>query len=778
MAFASRTRAALPLAVVILAMAAVHSARADVYTVGPTAAGCGFATIQQALDRAQSHPGADTVRITRAANHVQQKVRATVTEDVNIVGGFADCASAATDNIHTRVSGTNGAPVFYLAIASGARVKMRHLDITGGVNGGSYGGGIYFTGAGALEIMESTLVGNSARYGGGIYAKGAGPQAMLEIGQDVFVSHNQATASGGGIYADSVSMTMTKPGAAIVSNEAPSGWGGGLKVLGDTYPGRAWLSSGYFALYGNLAKYGGGLAIEGRNGKSAKVYVYTTDPNQPTAISGNEALEYGGGVYAEPGHSLVEEAVLLAWNVNIESNLAGDGAALYLDGGGADRAAARFNFNSAVTGEAVEPAPAGSVNCSTLVACNQIRKNEVHVSTPGSQRCILCAEGRSSFALRRASLREHQAGFLLHARHFSGENGGPIILADSLVADNHVAAILGNFAESPALPVRTRIEGVTIAGNTWPYPSASLLRAAEIELRHSIIWQPGRSVLSSNATTVDARHVLANDLSGMPAHPSLFDADPRFLDAEHGDYRLHAASPAVDFGEAYAGTDLTGAPRGVDLATPDAFGPTDLGAYERQFLAPLLRNGHFDAQLNGWRIPDLVNLTWSHENAPNSIGGSAQADAPASDGARTVATQCVFLPAPGRYVLSGHGRAVDEGQAQADAVQLGWNLRRSANADDSCGSGTLMGYGDVVLSNAGTTQWTGESATIDVPPSLWTPDSSMLVFLRVVDRGNVEPRRAKGRFDAIVLDYQPPTDDIFTDGFDLGARVDGRAPPQ
>lgn len=96
------------------------------------------------------------MRITRAYTYTQQAITVNASEDLNIVGGFADCAATATDNGHTTVSGTGGAqaPVFRISVANGARVKLRHLDITGGDNIG-YGGGIYFTGGGTLEIMES-----------------------------------------------------------------------------------------------------------------------------------------------------------------------------------------------------------------------------------------------------------------------------------------------------------------------------------------------------------------------------------------------------------------------------------------------------------------------------------------------------------------------------------------------------------------------------------------------------------------------------------------------
>lgn len=775
MSLSRKYAAARPLAVFAAMIVLAGPARADVYTVGPTAAGCHYTTIQQAIDKAQSHAGADTVRITRAYTYTQQAITVNASEDLNIVGGFADCAATATDNGHTTVSGTGGAqaPVFRISVANGARVKLRHLDITGGDNIGygggiiGYGGGIYFTGGGTLEIMESTIAGNHARYGGGLYAKGTGALARLEIGAAVLVGVNEVTESGGGIYADSVTLTMTQPGSAIFSNRALNGYGGGLKVLGDAYPGTAYLASGgalgYPTLGNNAASYGGGLAIEGRNGKPGKVYLYTTQPTQPAAISGNDAILDGGGVYAEPGPGAAAQAILLAWNANIEWNTAKRGSAVYLLGTYWDDeyAPAHFNFNSAVTGGPVEPAPAGSVKCAPQVPCNRIHRNVSRDGDGVLSDSTIRTRGRASFALRQVSLRENEASNLLFGERDGGQSGGPTVITDSLIADNTTTGSILQYDRSGAMP--TRIDGVTIAGNSGTAGDVLTLKG-RLELKHSIIWQPGKTSLSPTNGTRDIQYVLASETASLGAVPTVFNADPRFVDAEHGNYRLQAASPAVDVANNYGGTDLTGAPRGKDLVTPDVHGPSDLGAYERQTLAPLIHNGHFDQQLQGWQTP--VFTTWSTENAPGgSAGGSAFVDSvPNAGGEVFGGSQCVFLPTPGTYALSGFGRAAEEGQTQADRIELHWIFRR--NGGPACTSGTSDRSGTIVLSE--TTQWHDGSALISVPANQWTPDSSIVVYLQVTDRGVDPDRRAKGWFDAITLDYvaEGEDDTLFRNGFD------------
>jgi hypothetical protein len=60
--------------------------------------------------------------------------------------------------------------------------------------------------------------------------------------------------------------------------------------------------------------------------------------------------------------------------------------------------------------------------------------------------------------------------------------------------------------------------------------------------------------------------------------------DATFVDAAARDYHLAFGSPGVDFAPAAGSVDLDGHPRDVDLVeVPNAFGPRDIGAYERQF---------------------------------------------------------------------------------------------------------------------------------------------------------------------------------------------------
>ena len=58
---------------------------------------------------------------------------------------------------------------------------------------------------------------------------------------------------------------------------------------------------------------------------------------------------------------------------------------------------------------------------------------------------------------------------------------------------------------------------------------------------------------------------------------------PSFVDAANRDYHLQISSLGVDYAPAAANVDLDGNTRNADMpGAPNAYGPLDLGAFERQ----------------------------------------------------------------------------------------------------------------------------------------------------------------------------------------------------
>ena len=101
-------------------------------------------------------------------------------------------------------------------------------------------------------------------------------------------------------------------------------------------------------------------------------------------------------------------------------------------------------------------------------------------------------------------------------------------------------------------------------------------------------WACGRISTTHLAITSDCGLIACGTFPNVTARAS----GPRFIDPAGGDYRLQAASIAVDFAEPVTGDDrdLDGLARDQDLPfKPNRQGPRDLGAYERG--APLPHYG-------------------------------------------------------------------------------------------------------------------------------------------------------------------------------------------
>jgi predicted outer membrane repeat protein len=297
----------------LLALAICPSSFAAIFTVGAVGTGCTHTSVQAAVNSAATTPGADTIRIARSATYTAQEITINSSEELYLIGGYATCASTTTNSPQTELSGAGGNQAPVLTITTSSVTYLQNLRITGGDNtstsGFGLGGGIFFTGSGALDIRDSTIDQNSANQGGGIYALGNAVTSDVLIADNVLVGFNTARFNGGGIVAAGLEFTVTGSNTTLLSNQAlgvggVGGFGGGALVTStDDFRSFLYLSPGGIGgsngVSGNSAVNGGAVAIIGEtdSGRNAEVQVYSTVVDRPVVISGNTATQRGGAFY-------------------------------------------------------------------------------------------------------------------------------------------------------------------------------------------------------------------------------------------------------------------------------------------------------------------------------------------------------------------------------------------------------------------------------------------------------------------------------------------------
>lgn len=751
--------------VAMLALALVlvgEPAHAAIFPVG-SGIGCGYETIQAAVDHAATYPGDnDFIHVSRSRLYNQQAI--TVGDQtVQIIGGFDTCQDLEPSG-KTTVSGTGGLPRSVFRILGNGRVTLRNLTISGGdAGGGSEGGGIYYQGNGTLDIADSDIINNLAGYGGGIYARGTGAAAELLIGANVTVANNTARYSGGGVYIDQLAMAMREPNSGIFYNFArgddDSGYGGGLTIRAAQRSAYADVGSGGIAnagaIFANEARYGGGVAVVGGDGSTlqyARLQMFTTDPAKPAAIRENVASVAGGGVFVADYDDLNGYIVSYAdfYNARLDDNEAPRGAAAFVDGDGSD-----LRFNPAIA------PPGGTTPCGPSTLCGGIAANRVEdvdgnpvggaVIELVNQGTFQANENRN---LSNGQISPRRGGIDMRAnvggRLILGADDGAALVSNALVTANEVSADLISMTGS------VELFDTTIAGNS--IGAAHVIWGGRItRITGSILWQPILTMIAGPATSVEVSDTIASEILSL--NGGGYYAPPRFIDPARGNYGLRAASAAVDFraprtGETGAYRDALANPRNTDLALiPNFRGPIDVGAIESLTPFPLVLNGNFAVDRNLWSNGTSGSSSWDPaQNYPTSPGGSVYVSGPAFEAVGSA--QCVHLPVATRYKLNGAGRNA----VATNYVNLRWEFRRDGG--ESCTNGSPDRSGSILLSD--TTAWAmpSTSVRIDVAESEWTNNSSITITM--VASG----RAPGGWFDAIYLDTENLVDRIFADGFD------------
>jgi hypothetical protein len=555
-----------------VALAGVDEPRGlPVFWVG-AAAPCNFTDLQTAIDAVP-----DNAEIRIAANQAYDDVAVDVTnKSLVIAGGWSDCTGTVASDPVVLVGAQGGTALPVIRVSSLVTprvVILRRLHLTGGRRSGVELGGLV-----QLRVERSVIDANSAQVGGGIRVNGAGPDLtelrVVEtlVGNandpaDPGLAGNAALGNGGGIYCQNARVQLR---AAVLRNNDSGALGGGL------YADGCEVVSG-----GNVYSFPGiGVAT--------------------VLVEANRAVGDGGGLFATGGSSvLLSPGTPALFAIRGNRARAGAGVALFglgttLVGEGLDlvdnHAQQRGGAGQLVEGAqltlrrgppAKPPAPPDgtdggitiSTYCPPLAACNQVSLNRAGTSTGGA-----FYVSASILTLQHTRLDGNFAG-----------NGSQLLLTSGSIARVENSLIDGNDSNGGDL-VRM-VNGASLLLNSSTLvdnlTGNRLIRTFSdsggnvLDLRNSIVWNPGTTVLEATAAdSVDATCLNAHEATSVPA----LTHDPGFVDAAAADYRLHVSSANIDAcADPFKGVpavDILGVPRPTDLGPDVGAGDFDRGAFE------------------------------------------------------------------------------------------------------------------------------------------------------------------------------------------------------
>ena len=233
----------------------------------------GAGSLRQAIQSANTTPGADTVQFQGVAGTITlTSGELAITDDVSIVGPGTVTVNG---NAAGRVFNVNPGAATDVVSISGLTIA----------NGSAVSGGGIAVSSGVFNLSDSVVTGNKATglFGGGVYATGAG---SVNITRSV-ISNNESGGGGGGGLAIFRSFTITD---STVSGNTTGQNGGGLDGrigVGQTGVIRNSTFSGNTANGSGVTNGGGGLSLQSSGGTFTLVN---------TTVSGNSSKDSSGGI--------------------------------------------------------------------------------------------------------------------------------------------------------------------------------------------------------------------------------------------------------------------------------------------------------------------------------------------------------------------------------------------------------------------------------------------------------------------------------------------------
>lgn len=545
-----------------------------------TGAGCTHSTIQAALEAAANDGNTiSRVIITRSLSYTNQALRINDRESLTLEGGFNRCSDSSPSAPYTTINGAGGAKQSIISVLGDypSTVRLSRLELIGGdAEDHEFGGAVYARHGGVLSIVASSIHGNRAGFGGGIAVEN---QTTLLLGEASLVYENGAASEGGGAYCRGQGdVYVIGPNVGLFNNNALHA-GGGLRLYGCNaeLASNGPLNAG--VVFGNSAYNGGGVSLHGGTLKA-----YTRDANNPTRIGYNHASSDGGAF------NLYSGSEVKLWDVIVEGNSAGRGAAAYIYNAADNSAGIRMQSAR----KRDDNTPIAAVACASSTICNRVTGNRTLDSntgegaafyfdyyTPWNCQLGTCfiPNGRGPAAsIQNAQFDRNSGRSLIYYRAYHDHYA----IAQSVFFLNSASDALIKTGGDDKLWVTQS----TFSHNTISGP---VLRSAALDLRCSIINQAG-TVHQGGAPI--GEFILLPDSNQLPASTTIFQGVPRFVDSANDNYRLYPGnrlergSLGVDLSNGACGVyqldaDLDGRARPLDLSTtPNQFGATDLGPFE------------------------------------------------------------------------------------------------------------------------------------------------------------------------------------------------------
>ena len=469
---------------------------------------------------------------------------------VSLYGGFAGTESNSQFHLRnwnanpTVIDATGtGSPVF-----SGDTIEDLALDgltITGGSTpafgfGVVEGGGISIRSANRIRIANCRILRNrSVGNGGGIAFWFSHIDSIIENCQ---ISENHAgyqsegrlKKGGGGLFLSSLQYGLRVLDCTITHNYVLGNGGGILSLLGSPYSPprfeRCLISENEAAYTPFESSIGGGASVDER------AILIDCEISRNRAASGAGGLSIGGATMT---------------NCRIVDNEA-EGV-----GGGVTAGAFSFIQGCEIVGNKSALVSGGLYLDAFCVVAESVIEGNVADQAGG----IYCWRDSE---IRNCLIAENEANGTAKGSPLSGFGGGGILygsMVNSTVTDN--LAVSGG-------------QGL-VFGNTNTSPAP--------DVTNSIIWGnngPGSQLSPEEAT--DQIQITYSDIQGGWPGAGNIDADPLFVDADAGIFRLTPCSPCVDTAGLFGPEiDIEGTVRPLDILYAGSEGTGaefDMGAYE------------------------------------------------------------------------------------------------------------------------------------------------------------------------------------------------------